>query len=489
MTFRIPKIVLTVATACVVLLLWTSYASAQEATPVEIGRQRTKHVVTMDGETIDRFGRERKANLLALRLKADNPNAHVVIKTVTKAVLRGGEPTTAAAPVRPAPVAANLTTGLDATPPSTSWTRPQLGVTRTDPAYGTPVTRMTSADGTRFDRNTYSRRNPENADGTAFLSYHGDATYNVNRVSDGSLIRVTDIHPDGEPQWHPTDPNRLRHVAGANSYVGELVLFETRISSGATTPIADLTERLTARFPGALYMIDRAEGAPSADGNRWAWIVYNDDENPIGIVHYDLATDRILGTIDVDPSVEYRLDWVSSSPTGNHVMAGFWEETLVFDADMSNRRVVVEGGEHSDIALGANGHDVYVWIDFVDSGWAIATDLETGAETRLFDLYDDANTSIHFSGKAYDTPGWVVASTYSCKENGSPWSCHKVFAVNVHTAEIVNLAHTYNCGADYWTETLAATNRELSRVWFNSDAGSCGINAEVYRLDVPNLTK
>ena len=130
-----------------------------------------------------------------------------------------------------------------------------------------------------------------------------------------------------------------------------------------------------------------------------------------------------------------------------------------------------------------------MWIDFVDSGWAIATDLETGAETRLFDLYDDANTSIHFSGKAYDTPGWVVASTYSCKENGSPWSCRKVFAVNVHTAEIVNLAHTYNCGADYWTETHAATNRDLSRVWFNSDAGSCGINAEVYRLDVPNLTQ
>ena len=64
-----------------------------------------------------------------------------------------------------------------------------------------------------------------------------------------------------------------------------------------------------------------------------------------------------------------------------------------------------------------------------------------------------------------------------------------MFAVNVHTTEVVQLAHTYNCGADYWTETHAATNRDLTRVWFNSDGGSCGIDAEVYRLDVPPLSE
>ena len=378
-------------------------------------------------------------------------------------------------------------TGQDASPAADDWGRPELGVTRPDPAYGTPVTRMTSADGTRFNRNTYSRRNPENADGTLFISYHGDATYNVSRVDDGTLVRVTDIHPDGEPQWHPTNPDRIRHVAGPNVSVGRLQLFETSVSTGDTTVIADLTERLQARFPDAGYMIDRAEGAPSADGMRWAWIVHDSDEDVVGLVHYDLATDTILGTLDVESPDDDRLDWVSASPSGEHVVAGWWSRTVVFDADLSNPRLLVEGAEHSDLLLGASGEDVYVWIDFVDSGWAIATDLDTLEETRLFDLYDNANTSIHFSGKAYDRPGWVVASTYSCKEDGSPWSCEKVFAVNVHTTEIVQLAHTYNCGAEYWTETHAATNRDLSRVWFNSDGGSCGSDAEVYRLDVAPL--
>ena len=382
-----------------------------------------------------------------------------------------------------------LVTGLDASPAADDWERPELGVTRPDPAYGTPVTRMTSADGTRFNRNTYSRRNPENADGTLFFSYHGDASYHVARVADGTLVRATDIHPDGEPQWHPTDPDRIRHVAGPNASVGRLQLFETSVATGATQVIADLTDRLRARFPDAAYMIDRAEGAPSADGMRWAWIVHDTDENVVGLVHYDLATDTILGTLDVESPNDDRLDWVSASPSGGHVVAGWWSRTVAYDADLTNPRTIVAGGEHSDLMLGADGQDIYVWIDFVDSGWAIATDLDTLEQTRLFDLYDDANTSIHFSGKAYDRPGWVVASTYSCKEDGSPWSCEKVFAVNVHTTEVVQLAHTYNCGADYWTETHAATNRDLTRVWFNSDGGSCGIDAEVYRLDVPPLSE
>ena len=146
--------------------------------------------------------------------------------------------------------------------------------------------------------------------------------------------------------------------------------------------------------------------------------------------------------------------------------------------------------DSSDIAIGPTGNDTYVYIDFTAStngGWMVAVDLVTGEEKRLFDLYDDANTSIHVSGKAYDKPGWVVMSTYNCKEPGA-WSCEKVFAVNIADGTIVNLAHTYNCGSQYWTETHAVTNRDLSRVYFNSDGGSCSTDAEVYRIDVPPLS-
>lgn len=113
-------------------------------------------------------------------------------------------------------------------------------------------------------------------------------------------------------------------------------------------------------------------------------------------------------------------------------------------------------------------------------------DLDTLERTKLFDAYDDANTSMHISGKGYEKPGWVIVSSYNCKVEGA-WTCNKVLAVELDGGRILNLAHTYNCGEDYWSETQATVNRSFTRVYFNSDGGSCGIDAEVYRLEVPSF--
>ncbi len=247
-----------------------------------------------------------------------------------------------------------LTWGLDATLPSVSWTKPGLGDLRTDPAYRTPVRRLTSADDTRFDRNPYSRRQAENADGTMFMTYHGDAVYRVYRRATSQLVSTLDIHPDAELQWHPTDPDRIRHILGPNSYVGDLRYYELDISTGADVVIADLTDRIQAMWPTARYMIDRAEGSPSADGNRVAWVVY--------------------------------------------------------DADLGNGRQINAKTDHSDIALSVDGRDTYVYIDFSagpDGGWLMAVDLANLERTALFDLYDNANTSIHISG----TSDWGTDTT------------------------------------------------------------------------------
>ncbi len=406
--------------------------------------------------------------------------APAVTSTTTEAPATSIQPTVA--PLEPgATLPATIDEAADGT-----WRKPDLGGSYVDESFGTTITRMTSAEGTRFDRNTYSRRNPENADGSLFFTYHGDAAYTVRSVADGSLVQTLGIHPDAEPQWHPSDPQLMRHIAGPNSSVGELRLFEVDVRTGESHVIADLTDRIQTVFPTARYLKDRAEGAPSIDGNRWAWIIYDHNETAIAIVSYDVASDVVLGLMPLDVSRSDTLDWVSASPTGSFVMAAWWDGTWVFDADLTNPRQIHDDAEHSDMALGRNGKDVYVFIDFSagpNGGWVMAVDLVTGQATRLVDLYDDANTSIHFSGTAYDTPGWVVASTYNCKEPGA-WSCEKVFLLDIETAEVVPVAHTHNCGDSYWTETHAATNRDLSRVWFNSDGGSCGIDAEVYRIDI-----
>ena len=377
--------------------------------------------------------------------------------------------------------------GFDATPPSPTWVKPPRFAPGFDPVYGTAVRRLTSADGTRFDRNTYSRRQAENADGTMFMTYHGDAEYRVYDRVTGDLVRVLPIHPDGEPQWHPTDPEAVRHIAGSNSSVGDLRLYETSVRQGSTEVIADLTERVTAAFPEARYLADRAEGSPSVNGARYAWIVFDAAEDAIAVVSYDLSGDTVLAAEPLE-SDRGALDWVSMSPTGAFVVAGYLDGTMVYDADLGTGAALNDKADHSDLALDRDGRDTYVYIDFssgADAGWLVAVDLATRDRTRIFDLYDDANTSVHVSGKGYERPGWVVVSTYNCKDLGA-WSCEKVMAVELAGEQrVLNLAHTYNCGNNYWTETHAVVNRSFTRVYFNSDGGSCGIDAEVYELTLP----
>ncbi|MCP5027720.1 MAG: hypothetical protein GY929_15710 [Actinomycetia bacterium] len=385
---------------------------------------------------------------------------------------------------------AELVWGYDATPPQAGWTKVDLGETYADPVYGSLVRRITTAEGTRFDRNPYSRRQAENADGTFFFSYHGDAAYHVYNRETLELVRSLDIHPDADPQWHPSDPEIIRHIAGPNSHVGDLRLYETDVASGTSGVVADLTARIQAVLPDALYMYDRAEGSPSASGDLYAWLVHNSDEEIIGMVAYDLAADEILGLTGSLRSAPDSLDWVSMSPTGTRVLAGYRDGTFAYDLDFTNELRLSETGEHSDIAIDSHGRDAYVHIDFsagVNGGWLLSTDLETGEHTRVFDLYDDANTSVHVSGKGYNRPGWVVVSTYNCKEPGA-WSCHKVMAVELAASgRVLNLAHTYNCGDSYWTETHASVNRDFTRVYFNSDGGSCGIDAEMMEITMPEL--
>ncbi|MEE9416554.1 MAG: hypothetical protein V3V01_14815 [Acidimicrobiales bacterium] len=383
-----------------------------------------------------------------------------------------------------------LTWGYDATAPAANWVKPPLLSASADPIYRTPIRRMTSAGGTRFDRNTYSRRQAENSDGTLLLSYHGDAEYHVYDRATGELLKALPIHPDAEPQWRPTKPLRIRHIAGANESLGDLKLYELNLKTGSDNVVTDLTSRIQSRIPSAVFLADRAEGSPSADGNRFAWIVHDRDGNRLGLVSYDVASDTVLGMLAPLRPNDGDLDWVSMSPTGSYIVAGYWYGTFVYDADLSNERLLNFKADHSDIALKADGGDAYVYIDFSDgpdAGFLVSIDLKTLERQRLFEIYGGANTSLHVSGKGYDRPGWVVVSTYNCKDSGA-WTCDKILVVELaEPARVLNLAHTYNCGDNYWSETQAVVNREFSRVYFNSDGGSCGIDAEVYELTLPTF--
>ena len=226
------------------------------------------------------------------------------------------------------------------------------------------------------------------------------------------------------------------------------------------------------------------------DGSTYAWIVHDAAEAPIGIVSYNLDSNMMLGSTEVNQEAG-PLDWVSASATGDYVVAGHWNGTIAYNADLTNPRFINRKGDHSDLALDAEGKDAYVYVDFGGSsptaGWIVSVDLETLERTQLVRLYGGANTSVHISGKGYNKPGWVIVSTYNCKDPGG-WSCEKVFALELaEEGRLLNLAHTYNAGDSYWTEPHAVVNRDFTRVYFNSDGGSGGIDAQVYELTLPSF--
>ncbi|MGZ5260741.1 MAG: hypothetical protein ACXWC0_24240, partial [Burkholderiales bacterium] len=129
-------------------------------------------------------------------------------------------------------------------------------------------------------------------------------------------------------------------------------------------------------------------------------------------------------------------------------------------------------GEHSDIALDANGDDTYVSIDYEASGGPVyMTNLRTETRTILFPTYlDHTATAIHFSGKAFLRKGWVLLSTYAETGNVWEWLHGKIFAVELKEhPRVINLAHHHVAYNEYFTEPHASVNRDFTRVSFGSN--------------------
>ena len=95
---------------------------------------------------------------------------------------------------------------------------------------------------------------------------------------------------------------------------------------------------------------------------------------------------------------------------------------------------------------------------------------------------------MHISGKAFNKPGWVLISTYnSSSRDGLPrWYNDKLMAVELKAnPTILNIAHTYDINSSYWNETQAATNRDFTKILFNSNWQSGTDDVDAYLVEIP----
>lgn len=254
--------------------------------------------------------------------------------------------------------------------------------------------------------------------------------------------------------------------------------------------MADFADRLRALWPSAHAAWTRSEGSPSADGRYWAFLVDDDRWQGVGLFTYDLTHDRIVATYDLAGHGKPRPDHLSMSPSGRHVVVSWNDGPTAFTRELTGPRLLQRSGEHSDIAVTAEGDDAYVAVDYKSNdGSVFMVNLRTGQRTDLFPTYVAGTaTALHISGKAYRRPGWALVSTYAdYGKAGQQWLHRRLFAVELKAKpRIVHLAHHHSRFAKYWTEPHASVNRDFTRLMFNSNWGTASeTDVDAYMVLLP----
>lgn len=398
-------------------------------------------------------------------------------------------------------------------PPLVNMSKPAKGTVFEEPNFGTCEVRATShatEPPSAFARNDYSRRQAFNANNTYFIVYSNDGwwhLYDANtlqhlrklspRVANPSTPAQYHLAGDAEPQWHPTDPNILYYLPTN----GGTKLLKLDVRNNSYAVAADFANKLPAWASGARHIWTKSEGSPSADGRYWGFQVEDGDFRLLGYMVWDLQQNRLAGSMQSSS----RPDHSSMSAAGRwYVTSSDSTGTWAWSRDFKTKKKLLHKSEHSDLALGPNGEDYFVSIDyqsdkgdvfFVDIDAcpgvpASASDAPSCPRTTLFPTYSNGSaTALHVSGKGMKKPGWAVISTYgtSASRDGSwPWYTNKIFAVELKAnPRIYPLAYTRNGGGSYWAEPHASVSRDFTRIIFNTNWGVRGDDIDAYIIHIP----
>lgn len=391
--------------------------------------------------------------------------------------------------------------------------------------YKTPMVKLTRnkeaiAAGEKPFRSDYSRRNSFNCDNTLFLTYRKDGYWFVNDAK--TLKPIGDALPsmatDCEPIWSESDP----HLLWALPPYGEgCKLYEINVDTRKVVKTYELADRIKAFWPDAGRCWTKSEGAPSRDGRYWCWIVETTAYEVRGVIVYDRVEDKIIAHMDAS----VKPDHTSMTPSGKYAIVSWAYNqplgTRAYTRNLTDKHPAATGNdpyiklhvesEHSDIAITKDGREVYVAADYTgNNGQLFMCDVETGARTNLLYMYDQGTaTAYHISAKCFNTPGYVVVSTYAehlgtdgdsnnlRNQSLMQWYHRKVFVMSLEASPTYKIL----CWADsdrrkewpnndgYWAEPQATVNNNLTRIMFNSSMNSMSVNdIETFMVALPEGT-
>jgi len=359
-----------------------------------------------------------------------------------------------------------------------------------DPTFGTCLVRVTdqandlSPDDTSAGLvNEYSRVQSFNADGSRLLAHGTEGTWYLYDAQ--TLLPLGELPLGVEPRWDADDP-------GVLYYSDETRLMSYDVRTGEQTEVHDFA----ADFPGQnlVTVWTRYEGSPSRDRRCWGLMAEDEEWNTVAFVVYDRQTDQVtIRDMRGVPGIEEDVDHVTMSPLGTYFLASFDHYCehghlgdgahpcglMVYDRDLTNGRSLLRIIGHYDPALDVQGNEVVIYQD-IDTDYISMLDLATGAVIPLWEI-DFGHTAIglHFSGLAFDRPGWAVVSTHDDDAATHTWMDDQVFAVELKPdGRVVRLAHTHSLVDEsqpseyyYWAEPHASVNHDFTRILFSTNWG------------------
>ncbi len=344
--------------------------------------------------------------------------------------------------------------------------------------------------------NEYARVQAFNADESRLLVYSTEGGW---YLYDAQTLQPLGALPLGiEPRWDAQDPELLY-------YTDETRLVTYDLATGTTGVVRDFDDDFPGQELAAVWT--KFEGRPSRDRRYWGLMAEDQEWLPVAFVVYDRVADRVtIRDMRGVPGVEDDVDHVTISPLGTYFLASFDRACdegqtgsderpcglMVYDRDLNKGRGLLRIIGHYDPALDSEGREVVVYQD-IDTDHISMLDLESGTVTPLWQI-DFSHTAIglHFSGLAYDLPGWAVVSTHDNDTRAYTWMDDQVFAIELKAGgRVVRLAHTQSLvdddrELDYWAEPHASTNSDLTRVVFGTNWGRSGTGeVEMFMIALP----
>ncbi len=367
--------------------------------------------------------------------------------------------------------------------PLTDWALPTVRETVSDPAFCTPLRRVSAAsDQGDFETHEYSQLQAFSADNAYVLLLDGDAGYAVRRVDDLSAVEGLETWTWNAARWYPPQPHTLLHFDSNEDTTLRVQL----------TNVDDLTTETIFTFPAEYErVIVNASSDELADDGSWLGGIANRGDGEWVIFAFDIAN-RTLGAqlpisdlyaTDCAPDPEWGAvtpDWVGVSPLGNYLVVQWTRDGTTRCSGMETFDLqtgafvgrVYDGHQHGDLGVRPDGTEFFMTFEIYHPSGLEALGIRdlpgnaTVSEPEYVQTLDWVGEHISCQGP----PGVCLITTTAWPDDG--WSALEGEIFLQYTdGRVQRLVQHHSTSCGYWVQPRASLSTDGRYVIFASDWG------------------